>query len=309
LFELVLSACSAKEEDAWKSHLLLQSNGENFDQIGKEPAARELFSTTSLELKPAGQIFGQPGTLARRLSIQRAATVGTKSNVYQIIIKNTHVAKDGSEQRYPLSPSMNRSQSLLMTHRIPVLAPKRSDRIRIENVLADVWTKDILPYPGMVAARGDQIKASANSVIRKLSLANMSAPFARSRSTSLIALSPCKSKDDLRMSTQTEESTLGLSQDRSGSPVISERGLSRQGHEEKLLREDSAPIVSTNGFQRIKRAHTRKFRKVSKKFKEDNVLVADKELMEEEVKSKKRWSNPFGLVKSISAEGIKSLFG
>jgi hypothetical protein len=302
---LILSACSAKEEEAWKSHLLGRSNAENSGQDEKGTVSREIFSTTSLDLKPAGQIFGQPGTLARRLSIQRAATVGTKSNICQIIIKNTHEPKGGNEQQYPFSPSLNRSQSLLVTHRIPILAPKRSDRVRLEQVLADVWTKDTIPYPGMVAARGDQIKASANSVIRKLSLASISGPFTR-RSSSLSVLAPCKSSEEEGNGSPTEEATLGLSQDRTQPPAVSLGGNRRLGQ------EDGGPLlgdaVSATG-QKSKRGPAAKFRQVSDRLRGSTSIPTEKKSTEEETKTKKRWSNPFGGVKSISSGGIRGFFG
>lgn len=62
---------------------------------------------------------------------------------------------------------MSRSQSLLETRRIPILAPKRVDRIRMEHALAHVWTGDSLPFPGMSGRRF--IRTSASSMMRKLS--------------------------------------------------------------------------------------------------------------------------------------------
>ena len=143
-------------------------------------APLEIYSTLTLDLKSIGNSFGQRGTLARRIAVQRTATLGPQTTICQVIIKNTHALRDNGPSPLPTSPSMNRSQSLLANNRIPVLAPKRSDRVRLEHALSDVWTRDILPYPGMAAVRGDHlIRASASSMMRKLSMASLTSSFGK----------------------------------------------------------------------------------------------------------------------------------
>lgn len=68
-----------------------------------------------------------------------------------------------------------------MTNRIPVLAPPRAERIRLETLLADVWTREILPYPGMTSrARSEHlVRTSASSMIRKLSVASIASNFTK----------------------------------------------------------------------------------------------------------------------------------
>lgn len=106
------------------------------------------------------------------------------SGLYQVIIKNTNAFKETAS-----SASINRSQSLLTTNRIPVLAPSRADRIRLETLLADVWTKEILPFPGMAGrARSEHlVRASASSMMRKLSVASIASNFTK-RSGSMASL-------------------------------------------------------------------------------------------------------------------------
>jgi len=76
-----------------------------------------------------------------------------------------------------------------MTNRIPVLAPSRADRIRLEALLADVWTRDIIPYPGMTGrARNEHpVRVSASSMMRKLSVASITSNFTK-RSGSMASL-------------------------------------------------------------------------------------------------------------------------
>lgn len=104
-----------------------------------------------------------------------------------MIIKNTNAFKD-----IPNSASINainRSQSLLTTNRIPVLAPSRADRIRLESLLSDIWTRDVLPFPGMTGrARSEHpVRSSASSMMRKLSVASIASNFTK-RSASIASL-------------------------------------------------------------------------------------------------------------------------
>lgn len=127
-----------------------------------------------------------PGTVARRIAIQRATTVGSMSGLCQVIIRNTN-SKDLANP--VVSASINRSQSLLTTNRVPILAPSRADRIRLESILADVWTREFLPYPGMGSRGRNEIltRASASSIMRKLSVVSIASNFTK-RSGSMASL-------------------------------------------------------------------------------------------------------------------------
>ncbi|CZR50979.1 uncharacterized protein PAC_00854 [Phialocephala subalpina] len=179
LLEVTMSACSPKEDLEWRSRLADRS-GKNLHNAGEQA----LFTTLSLAIKPLGSVFGKPGTIARRISIHRATTVGPMSGLYQVIIKNTNAFKEPAS-----CANINRSQSLLTTNRIPVLAPSRAERIRLEALLSEVWTRDILPYPGMTGrARGEHlVRASASSMMRKLSVASIASNFTK-RSGSVASL-------------------------------------------------------------------------------------------------------------------------
>lgn len=159
-----------------------------------EPTYQSLDFDTSiptslvLNLRSTGIVFSSQKSLSRESSIQRAATVGGRPSISQVIIRNTHNVQDVQNCRDPArSPNaINRSQSHLTTKRIPVLDPKRSERTRIEQNISDIWTKERLPFPGMVGSRGGQIiRASAGTLARKLSLASIHTPFSKGRSSSL----------------------------------------------------------------------------------------------------------------------------
>lgn len=106
------------------------------------------------------------------------------SGLCQVIIKNTNAFKESAS-----STNINRSQSLLTTNRIPIIASARAERIKLEGLLADVWTRDILPYPGMSGrARSEHlVRASASSMMRKLSVASITSNFTK-RSGSIASL-------------------------------------------------------------------------------------------------------------------------
>ena len=173
LYEIIFCACTSREEQQWRTDLQERSR-ESEDQTKKGSLPNSGQSMLSLDIKTLGFVFGQPGTLTRRQSIQRAATVNSRRNGHQVIIKNTNSLKESGEPPVPEPECLSRSQSLLSTHRIPVLAPKRTERQRIETAMSDVWTRDRLPFPGMTGNRGSYlIQRSATSVMRKLSKASI----------------------------------------------------------------------------------------------------------------------------------------
>ncbi|KAI1082770.1 Dbl homology domain-containing protein [Whalleya microplaca] len=185
LYEIIMTACSPKEEMEWRSRLTRRDSVEPHES--SEPM---FYSSISLNIKSLGTVFGKPGTVARRLSIHRATTVGPKSPLCQVIVKNTSVMKETSSATSG-SP-INRSQSLLTTNsRIPVLAPSRGDRARLEALLADVWSRNFLPFPGITTRSRSEhlVRSSASTVMRKLSVASITNSFAK-RSTSASVARP-----------------------------------------------------------------------------------------------------------------------
>ncbi|KAF2627569.1 hypothetical protein BU25DRAFT_392740 [Macroventuria anomochaeta] len=195
LHEVILSACSSQEEEVWKTQLRERTVCETHDFVEGQSTMQEMFSSLSLDIKSLGPVFGHADSLVRRMSVHRAATLGAKTNLAQVIIKNTQAQKP-LDTPPTFSPGVvTRSQSLLSSNHIPTLAPRRAERIRLETALEEVWTKDILPFPGMSNRRVEnQIRASANSVMRKLSMASIASNFSR-RSPSFSSMSNTRSED------------------------------------------------------------------------------------------------------------------
>jgi hypothetical protein len=59
LFEITMSACSAKEELEWKSRLIDRSEKE-----GGSTVVQAMLASLSLNIKPMGMVYGKPGMLS-----------------------------------------------------------------------------------------------------------------------------------------------------------------------------------------------------------------------------------------------------
>ncbi|KAK6187997.1 transcription factor [Pestalotiopsis sp. IQ-011] len=115
----------------------------------------------------------------------------------RVILKNTTTVKETPNPTADV-PNINRSQSLLTTTtRIPILAPPRGDRARIEAQLSDVWSRKILPFPGITPRSRSEhlVRASASTMMRKLSVASITNSFAK-RSGSSASMSTMKASEE-----------------------------------------------------------------------------------------------------------------
>ena len=169
--EIVCCACTEEEERQWKAHTATLVEKESkilcFDE-------RESLSRLALEIKPLGNAY-----LARRLSIQRTTTTGLGPTIQQVIIRNTHSLKEKLDDPNSVL-SFKRSQSLLFNEcRTTVLCPRRNTRIRVEQEMCNVWSREFLPYPAMRATRERNLRRSASHVMRKLSRGSLTGSIGR----------------------------------------------------------------------------------------------------------------------------------
>ena len=132
LYELIFCAYTAKEEEQWRNGIQENTTMGEVYTISCLSITSFEHSILYLDIKTLGPVLGQPGTLIRRQSIQRAATLDSRKNGCQVIIKNTNAAKDRGETPLAAPVSVGRSPSLLSTNIVPILAPKRADRQRME---------------------------------------------------------------------------------------------------------------------------------------------------------------------------------
>ncbi|KAF2401744.1 hypothetical protein EJ06DRAFT_575053 [Trichodelitschia bisporula] len=182
-YEIIMSACSEKEEQVWKTELRSRVAAETLDFSEGRTTTTDLFCSISLNMKPLGAAFGYD-RFARRMPVHRAATVGPNTNMHQVIIKNTE-AQRHSDEPSEKGPLVTRSQSHLSSTHIPTLAPRRNERIRLETALTDVWSRHALPYPGIAVRRTEN---PINTVMRKLSMVSITSNFSK-RSASYTSVS------------------------------------------------------------------------------------------------------------------------
>ncbi|KAK2761077.1 hypothetical protein FQN53_007763 [Emmonsiellopsis sp. PD_33] len=194
-FEIVLTACSEREARNWKDNILKHSTTETPHSLD-ETIIMQKYSAVHLTIKPLSAVVvaGQVHNLTRRSSVHGALfTTPSNTDCVRLVIKGTQAVP--SDNHIRTSP-LGRSQSLQLSRHSAILAPKRQDRIRLERWLYDVWTCDILPYPGMPAWRGEHlIRSSAESFIRRLSSRR---PFTR-RSNSLTTTISIKAMEPSHM--------------------------------------------------------------------------------------------------------------
>ncbi|KAF5581381.1 hypothetical protein FPCIR_10182 [Fusarium pseudocircinatum] len=198
LYEVVMTACTSREENVWRTRLqqpLCQ------EPVGRSPGLQIFLS---LDIQSLGTVFGRPGSIARSLSTHQASVGSSEPSLCHVILKNTSTMKSSSG--ISSGAGLHRSQSLLSTKlRTPVLVPSRSERARLEVLLSDVWSQDVLPLPSMTnIARNEQIiRRSASTVMRKLSVSSMTK---RSGSLSRKMIEDQSSEDQTRQTSFSSDS-------------------------------------------------------------------------------------------------------
>jgi len=245
-------------------------------------------------------VFGHPGTLTRRISMQRSAIYNPRVKACQVIIKNTHTIKDHHETTRSALASLSRSQSLLSTHRVPILAPDRAVRVRIEHGMASVWSRELLPFPGMTASRGGHfIRARANSVMRVLSKAS-STTTSSPRSVSYSSVFDSDSRPSTSGDGPTDQSEIRESlQDEYGNSaaVRSKFGRCPQTH------AGGRSFSVGRGQSRVS-----EFSNIERDRKNRGGSDAPTIVTSGEANSASKNRKPKTLLKAFSAEGIRNLF-
>ncbi|KAL9575272.1 hypothetical protein ACKAV7_000634 [Fusarium commune] len=197
LYEVVMTACTSREENEWRTRL---QQPLCLEPVGRSPGLQIFLS---LDIQSLGTVFGRPGSIARSLSTHQTSVGSSESSLCHVILKNTSTMKSSSASS---GAGLHRSQSLLSTKvRTPVLVPSRSERARLEVLLSDVWSQDVLPLPSMTnIARNEQmIRRSASTVMRKLSVSSMTK---RSGSLSRGMIEDPSSEDQTRQTSFSSDS-------------------------------------------------------------------------------------------------------
>jgi hypothetical protein len=179
MYELIMGACSEVEESVWRDRLAGRIAVEAQHVAEGHSSPIDLQSPLTRELRSFGKAYSKARGFVRRLSVQRMATLGPMIDSNQVIIMHTSAPKDDLTSS-STSSLPGRSKSLPTTSGVPILAPMRAERIKVEAAMFDVWTKDSIPYPGMGSRRPENIfKDTANDLLRKLSMASIASNFSR----------------------------------------------------------------------------------------------------------------------------------
>lgn len=175
-FELVLSASSASEERAWKTEALKATA--SLADATRPPAEPRRYSFSSFDLTALDRA-GRSGSLGRRSSMHSLCTSRVKPDLQHVIIKKTHCPNRVENLTPPVNGEIERPKAPYPQAGV-ILTTRRHDRIRLERFISDVYTRDVLPFPGMALGRGD-ILLRPGAIMRRFSLR----PGFGRRSTSL----------------------------------------------------------------------------------------------------------------------------
>lgn len=122
--------------------------------------------------------------MARRLSIHRALTLGSRSPRPHVILRNTN--GDGTvSRRASTALNLHRSKSLSMvSSKLYILTPSRGERMRLELLIADIGSRELLAFPGAPQRTRSELRArrSTSTMMRKMSLSRRSSTSQISRS-------------------------------------------------------------------------------------------------------------------------------
>lgn len=205
-YEFIFSASSATEERSWKTEILKTSvmPPNEVPTISLEPRR---FSFICIPLKPL-ESDGRSLLLKRRGSLRTLSLrSGLRKQQDLVIIKKTHNPLHDNEVRLLHEAELTRSRSVVKRPVCTptVLMPPRSHRVKLERSIADIFSQDILPYPGMTLGRSDYLQSQTmirKSVIRGLSLRGV---FTSRRSVSLGKVTSVFTDSDLNHGEQDKE--------------------------------------------------------------------------------------------------------
>lgn len=133
-YELVLSASMASEERHWKSEIMKSTD--KIEPVPLEPRKCSIMALALVPFERSAASFRAPST--------SCATTG----IQHVYIKRTHNPNSYKDTILPGEDALERSKGSVPDGAVE-LVTNRQDRVRLEYSLSDVYTRDLLPYPGM----------------------------------------------------------------------------------------------------------------------------------------------------------------
>ncbi|CEO59786.1 hypothetical protein PMG11_04443 [Penicillium brasilianum] len=289
-YEFVLSASSSIEERLWKTETLKCSAAlAEKGQPGGTWDPRK-YTLLNLPLVPLDHIQYTVASLARRSSMDSVG-IQRKASVQPVVIKKTHFPHTSDEvTNPPPEGEIERPKTTVARGALTVTA-RRAERVRLERLISDAYTRDVLPLPGMVLGRGDIFRRG--SIMRRLSL---HATFAKRSSSVSIASQSGRAVADARsIDYQSgEEKDVVTTHDRTNDQ--------RRSAEAEC--ESPKTPTSTLGRQR-----TIRFRSTSKRTSESASSPRSEKCTSQESSSglsltRKKWSSTMGLLSALSPKNL-----
>ncbi|OJJ49106.1 hypothetical protein ASPZODRAFT_157569 [Penicilliopsis zonata CBS 506.65] len=181
-YEFVLSASSAAEEMQWKTEIIKLAAILS-DEPKDGPSKIVRCSFLSLNLVAVDSPLQPAPSLVRKASASALTTLRSdhQRDMLHVRIKKTHFPRGSEETAAQPDGEIERPKVLSSARSILTLTPRREDRIRLEKFISIIYTRDVLPFPGMSLGAADRFTRTTSRLIRRIS---SHANFSR-RSTSL----------------------------------------------------------------------------------------------------------------------------
>lgn len=285
-YELVFSASSAIEEKHWKAEILkcCAALAEMETPGGHSDPRRYVYLTLNLVGLGVGRMQYTVASLTRRTSMD-AMAISRKEQAKNVLIRKTnfpHTYEDSSSLEEDIEQHSKTSE----TGQPNSVVAKRGERVRLERLISDVYTRDVLPMPGMIVGRTELF--SRQSIMRRLSL---HAGFAR-RSSSVSATHSGPMMTDSRSVDEcSEDKRLITSHDGGGS------------YRHSIEQDCESPQTPNSAHSTVRFRHApRKSVSLATPRREKNRSQDSTP----ESPSRKKWSSPMILFNAISPKSPRS---
>lgn len=189
-YELVLSASTGTEEKQWTSEIMKSTK-----RIEPVPWEPRRYSLLTLDVVP----FERSAGLGRRSSVHSLSTSCATNNLRHVIIRKTHYPNSPEDVIHQIEGEIERPKVSSPQGAVSI-APRREDRIRLEQSISEIYTHDALPFPGMVLGQSDKRPRTRFSIHAKFTRRSASFSPTKVRSAGVAARSGKVYRDDLRES-------------------------------------------------------------------------------------------------------------
>lgn len=314
---MIMTACTETEKAEWTKRLTREVKDD------EEAQRIDPVCCLALGIKSFAPVFGKSGkhrvgslecnmvltvtdpASARATSIHRVTTVGSKST--QVILKNTAMYQ--RENKNPGEElSVNRSQSLLTTHRVPVLSPARHERTQLESTIADVWSRNILPFPGLPRSNPSVREA----MMRKFSVASITSTLSkRSGSRKKRIRSAEHAPPGNRRAVSRRSKSTIVSDDTQSDPEELRSNKIRRRHTDAGWKDGEVDFEVLREFGLLQRAgeapHVHKA--MADTGSTGTATATEEGEPKLKLSSRSRWMRGSGVVRDCSSRSLRGLFG